>query len=307
MGRKTEDCGEEVGISGQCVEEVALELTEEERKQIENMEDVEGWYVEMEFIKCDLDSSQVASFAKTKRNISCPIVGCGAQLNSLDNFEDHYHTRHTASCSVCWRVYPTSRLLSIHVSEAHDSFFLAKVARGFPMKAHPSKKKRQKCQRKQADRKREEGKESEMEVEQKIDELASAVSKLSTTDSSPTTISFGRRHAHGFSFLPRAVQKNRRHGSSQEFQKDSTMSGNQQTHTKRYVDHYLVYCSERGGYPPYSHALILMPFHVAATKNNRQLKRSILANSAVLNTAFISCLDAMKYRALVPLRVSVGG
>lgn len=67
------------------------------------------------------------------RNVSCPIVGCGAQLNSLDDFEDHYHARHTASCSVCSRVYPTSRLLSIHVSEAHDSFFQAKVARGFAM------------------------------------------------------------------------------------------------------------------------------------------------------------------------------
>jgi hypothetical protein len=30
-------------------------------------------------------------------------------------------------------VYPTSRLLSIHISEAHDSFFQAKVARGFLM------------------------------------------------------------------------------------------------------------------------------------------------------------------------------
>ncbi|KAJ0469632.1 putative Zinc finger protein [Helianthus annuus] len=31
------------------------------------------------------------------------------------------------------RVYPTSRLLGIHVSEAHDSFFQAKVARGYAM------------------------------------------------------------------------------------------------------------------------------------------------------------------------------
>lgn len=66
-------------------------------------------------------------------NLFCPIIGCGARMKSLDDFEDHYVTRHTASCSVCSRVYPTSRLLSIHVSEAHDSFFQAKAARGYPM------------------------------------------------------------------------------------------------------------------------------------------------------------------------------
>lgn len=67
------------------------------------------------------------------RRISCPIVGCPERLKSLDHFEDHYNARHTASCSVCSRVYPTSRLLSIHISEAHDSFFQAKVARGYDM------------------------------------------------------------------------------------------------------------------------------------------------------------------------------
>lgn len=67
------------------------------------------------------------------RGVFCPIVGCGARLTCLEDFEDHYNARHTASCSVCSRVYPTSRLLSIHVSEAHSSFFQAKVARGDPM------------------------------------------------------------------------------------------------------------------------------------------------------------------------------
>ena len=65
--------------------------------------------------------------------VCCPIAGCGAHLDCLEDFEDHYSTRHTASCPVCSRVYPTSRLLIIHISEAHDSFFQAKVARGFPM------------------------------------------------------------------------------------------------------------------------------------------------------------------------------
>jgi len=172
-------------------------------------------------------------------------------------------------------VYPTSRLLSLHVSEAHDSFFQAKVARGFPMyeclvegcgvklksyksrqqhlvdkhkfptsfkffkTAKPSKHQRQKNQQKQSGcwredkkesdmdvddkssknpshqrwtkkvgHKEQETKETRMEVEGEVDELASAVTKLSTSDSTPSSISFGHRHARGFTFLPRSVRQN---------------------------------------------------------------------------------------------------
>ncbi|XP_059450728.1 uncharacterized protein LOC132181496 [Corylus avellana] len=198
--------------------QVALDLTEDEKHQLQNVVSEEGG------------------------GFFCPIVGCGTHLTSLEDFEDHYNARHTASCSVCSRVYPTSRLLSIHVSEAHDSFFQAKVARGYAMyeclvegcslklknyksrqqhlvdkhkfptsfeffkKGRLSKKQRQ---RKQATQKREGG--SFMEVEnESIDGLVSAVSKLSTSDSSPSTISFGRRHTRGLTFVPRAVQRENR-------------------------------------------------------------------------------------------------
>ncbi|CAI9777256.1 unnamed protein product [Fraxinus pennsylvanica] len=177
--------------------------------------------------------------------VFCSIVGCGARLKSLDDFEDHYHARHTASCSVCSRVYPTSRLLSLHVSEAHDSFFQAKVARGFAMyeclvegcgvklktyksrqqhlvdkhkfpssfeffkKAQPSKKQRQKVQHKQASHKTEEVSTAMQVEEETLDNIITAVSKLSTSDS-PSSISFGRRHTQGFAFIPGAVQRERR-------------------------------------------------------------------------------------------------
>ncbi|XP_009620329.1 uncharacterized protein LOC107777165 [Nicotiana tabacum] len=198
--------------------QLALDLTEEEKQLVQNITDEES------------------------SNVFCPIVGCGARMRSLDDFEDHYATRHTASCSVCSRVYPTSRLLSIHVSEAHDSFFQAKVARGFPMyeclvegcgvklksyksrqqhlvdkhkfpatyeffrKARPSKKQRQKIHHKPASRKTQETS-SAMQVEDEtMDNLVSAVSKLTTSDS-PSAISFGRSRARGLSFVPRAVNR----------------------------------------------------------------------------------------------------
>ncbi|KAJ0988801.1 hypothetical protein J5N97_007157 [Dioscorea zingiberensis] len=232
--------------------QVALDLTEDERYQIHQMEDA------------------------CYNSVFCPIVGCGTKLKCLEDFEDHYHARHTASCSVCSRVYPTSRLLSIHISEAHDSFFQAKVARGFPMyeclvegcgmklknyksrqqhlvdkhkfpasfeflkKAHPSKQQRQKYQRKQASYQREERKGRGMDVEQnispqtheneeiadtemvdeeKMNDLVSAVSKLSTSDSTPASVSFGHRHSRGFALLPRSVRQNTKQTSQ------STMKG----------------------------------------------------------------------------------
>ncbi|KAF6148489.1 hypothetical protein GIB67_038844 [Kingdonia uniflora] len=209
---------------------VALDLTEDERDQIQYMEDAENW------------------------EVYCPIAGCGALLNSLEDFEDHYHARHTASCSVCSRVYPTSRLLSIHVSETHDSFFQAKVARGFPMyeclvescglklksyksrqqhlvdkhkfppsfefykKGHASKKHRQKYhQRKQVDIKKKE--DTGMEIDEAVDSLVSGVSRLGTSDSSPSSVSFGRRHNRGFTFVPRAVERGKKQNSSLEVKK----------------------------------------------------------------------------------------
>ncbi|PRQ54278.1 putative transcription factor C2H2 family [Rosa chinensis] len=242
------------------VKQLALDLTEDEKRELRNFVDEEG------------------------RGVFCPIVGCGAKLTCLEDFEDHYNARHTASCSVCSRVYPTSRLLSIHVSEAHSSFFQAKVARGDPMyeclvegcdlklktyksrqqhlvdkhkfptsfeffkKAPPSKKQRQKKQRKQAYVKRADA--SDMEVENEviddidhsrkqkkknqqkqanlkkpdvsnmdvgnedINNLVTAVSKLSTSDSSPSSISFGRRPTRGLTFVPRAVQREKKPDST---------------------------------------------------------------------------------------------
>ncbi|KAJ7297576.1 hypothetical protein O6H91_05G077200 [Diphasiastrum complanatum] len=89
--------------------QVTLEITEEERTYISNMQEEQCW------------------------QISCPIVGCGARLSGLNDLESHYFVRHTATCSVCCRVFPTRRLLSLHIAETHDSFFQAKVARNYPM------------------------------------------------------------------------------------------------------------------------------------------------------------------------------
>lgn len=54
-----------------------------------------------------------------------------------------------------------------------------------------------------------------MEVEDEtIDGLVFAVSKLSTSDSTPSSVSFGRRHTRGLTFVPRAVHLERKPDST---------------------------------------------------------------------------------------------
>lgn len=223
----------------QILQRATVELTEDDKSQLNNLHTEQYW------------------------NLPCPITGCAARLSAMEDFEDHYFARHTATCSVCSRAFPTTRLLNIHVAESHDSFFQAKVGRGYPMyeclvegcgtkftsdkarhqhlvdkhkfpvsyefhkRCHPSKRQRQKLRahpstsstnakhpqcadakslNKNDDELHNADKElTDMVVEQSIEDLASAVSKLSTHDNNPEAVSFGHRHNRAFAFVPRSV------------------------------------------------------------------------------------------------------
>ncbi|GLT69850.1 hypothetical protein SLA2020_419680 [Shorea laevis] len=81
-------------------------------------------------------------------------------------------------------------------------------------KARSSKKQRQKKHRKQALHGK--GEPSRMmEVgDETINGLVSAVPKLSTSYSSPSTVSFGRHHSRGLTFVPQAIQREKRPDST---------------------------------------------------------------------------------------------
>lgn len=115
----------------------------------------------------------------------CLVEGCSLKFMSYKGRQQHLVDKHK---------FPTS-----------FEFF---------KKARPSKKQRHKSQRKQAVSKREEAS-SAMEAEDEtMDDLISAISKLNTGDSSPSSVSFGRRHTHGLTFVPRNVQRERRPDSA---------------------------------------------------------------------------------------------
>lgn len=113
------------------------------------------------------------------KQFECLVEGCGLKFKTYKARQRHLIDKHK---------FPTSF--------------------EFYKKGHPSKKQRQKNQRKPATHKKEVAP-SAMEVENEaMDELVSAVSKLSTSDS-PTSISFGHRHTRGLPFVPRAIQRGR--------------------------------------------------------------------------------------------------
>ena len=48
---------------------------------------------------------------------------CGQSVANSD-YDHHYESVHVHCCSFCGRVYPSAHLLSIHLEENHDSFFV---------------------------------------------------------------------------------------------------------------------------------------------------------------------------------------
>lgn len=144
----------------------------------------------------------------------CLVEGCGVKLKSYKRRQQHLVDKHK---------FPTTF--------------------EFYKKAHPSKHQRQKYQRRQASHTKEASKDTYMEIDHKkskqniqkylpeqktpkenatemevegVDDLVSAVSKLSTSDSSPLNISFGHRHARAFPFVPRSIRQSSKQTSQSE-------------------------------------------------------------------------------------------
>ena len=55
--------------------------------------------------------------------IPCIVSGCDVKLSKLSDMTNHYNQFHFHKCIECNRCYPSERLLSLHISELHDSYF----------------------------------------------------------------------------------------------------------------------------------------------------------------------------------------
>ncbi|KAL1352671.1 hypothetical protein AAHE18_06G184600 [Arachis hypogaea] len=154
------------------------------------------------------ENEQLEDCIQDGREVFCPIVGCGTRLTSIEDFENHYNAKLARGYDVyeclvegCGLKFKTYSSRQQHLVDKHKF----PTSFEFFKKSRPSKKQRLKSQRKQSVQK--EDASETMEVENAaIDDLTSAVSRMSTSDSTPSSISFGRRNK-GLTFAPRVVQQ----------------------------------------------------------------------------------------------------
>jgi hypothetical protein len=59
-------------------------------------------------------------------SIECTYRGCNKTFKSLSDLQKHYYI-HSLQCLSCGKIMPNSRLLEIHVTEEHSSYFKAKA------------------------------------------------------------------------------------------------------------------------------------------------------------------------------------
>lgn len=62
--------------------------------------------------------------------LACGVGGCTEQFTSQAAYEAHYAACHRHVCATCKQVFSGDRLLSLHVSEAHDALFAVMASTG---------------------------------------------------------------------------------------------------------------------------------------------------------------------------------
>jgi hypothetical protein len=74
-------------------------------------------------------------FVHSVAKFPCHVMGCMLKFDSLLQYELHYNSSHRYYCNECSKQLPSPHLLDLHISETHDSFFLAQAQRK-PMVSH---------------------------------------------------------------------------------------------------------------------------------------------------------------------------
>lgn len=115
---------EEGSVAIYCIEEG------NDLKPVENMSGVVDGAMDGE----GKDILSSSSFDKensisTEKKYFCGFPGCPAFFDSFANCDVHYEEFHMFRCDECDSIFPSERLLDLHLQEAHDSFFATSVER----------------------------------------------------------------------------------------------------------------------------------------------------------------------------------
>ncbi|KAH0456537.1 hypothetical protein IEQ34_014444 [Dendrobium chrysotoxum] len=156
----------------------------------------------------DVKADALLSIARTAEPFyECLVEGCGAKLKSYKSRQQHLIDKHKFPTSFEFKkAKPSKHQRQNNQHKQHDQMKEVWEDR------KPFTVQQKKYQPKKNPQNEQEALCNRMEVEE-IDKLVSAVSKLSTSDSTPSNISFGRRHTRAFSFIPRSLRQNVKHQS----------------------------------------------------------------------------------------------
>lgn len=73
-------------------------------------------------IEIDTDN-QMENNQKKEKIFMCNAYSCSAKFSDLFSYEQHYKTVHLNECRFCRSVFPSSKLLDLHILETHDTMF----------------------------------------------------------------------------------------------------------------------------------------------------------------------------------------
>lgn len=75
----------------------------------------------------DIDDEMLCH--EVMKTFQCDVPNCKMEFDSLLSYELHYNSYHRYTCSECKKHLLSPHLLDLHVSETHDSFFMALAER----------------------------------------------------------------------------------------------------------------------------------------------------------------------------------
>lgn len=156
------------------------------------------------------DCHSEVSVLLCRQQYECLVEGCGVKLKSYKSRQQHLVDKHKFPTSFEFfkKANPSKRHRQKHPKKQSGGFRDDTKDSAMDVDERTSKHRNHKHGPKEVAYKEQEVEDAGMEVEGMVDELASAVSKLSTADSTPSSISFGHRHARGLTFLPRSLRQN---------------------------------------------------------------------------------------------------
>lgn len=76
------------------------------------------------------DETSNESNCDIKNQIFCNAFGCNRSFDTTAAYHVHYNAKHRFICGECKKSFPTEHFLDMHISEIHDSYFMARVDRG---------------------------------------------------------------------------------------------------------------------------------------------------------------------------------